>query len=202
MELTSTFSKKEIELFDKTIRDSKCYLEFGCGWSTIRATEYSLAKKIYSVESDVKWFDNISYYLSTMCIGNGSRTKIYHAYIGPTKEWGMPEDLDPNSAVYYSNLFPDYSEKIFSFLSKYERPDTILIDGRFRVACTLASILNCKGSPTIIIHDFTIRDYYHILLKYIDIVTTEDTMCIFKIKDKIDIDIVIQDYDKYKFNPL
>ena len=42
-------SEREMFLFDKTIRNSKVYLEFGAGGSTLRTLQNSQAK-IYSVD--------------------------------------------------------------------------------------------------------------------------------------------------------
>ncbi|WP_232473249.1 hypothetical protein [Brachyspira sp. SAP_772] len=59
--------------------------------------------------------------------------------------------------------------------------DTILVDGRFRVACVLNSIFYCRNA-VIIIHDFFNREYYNVLLNYLDIVEKADTLGVFKIK--------------------
>ena len=54
-------SEKEILLFDKTIRNSKVYLEFGTGGSTFRTLLNSSAK-IYSVDSDLNWIRSMQRY--------------------------------------------------------------------------------------------------------------------------------------------
>lgn len=44
----------EVSLFDKYIKSSAHYLEFGSGGSTIRTLQKSNAK-VYSVESSIEW---------------------------------------------------------------------------------------------------------------------------------------------------
>ena len=75
----------------------------------------------------------------------------------------------------------------------------MLIDGRFRVACALATIMNCKKSTKIMIHDYTFRQYYHILEEFLDIVETIDTLVVFKIKNNVDMKKVEELYNEYKY---
>ena len=78
-----------------------------------------------------------------------------------------------------------------------------LIDGRFRVACTLKLILEChKNSDLkILIHDFWDREEYHVVLRYLDIVDKADTIGLFSIKEPVDLESVRTDYGAYKVNP-
>jgi len=39
----------------------------------------------------------------------------------------------------------------------------VLVDGRFRVACFLASILSITEDTTIFFDDYVDRDYYHVV---------------------------------------
>ena len=90
----------------------------------------------------------------------------------------------------------NYSKLIFK---KFENDyDFVFIDGIARVACALQIILNCKPDIKILIHDFNIRPYYHILYKYLDIIYAIDTFALFSIKDDIDIEEIKKDYEIYK----
>lgn len=187
-------SKNEQKMFDKYIKRSKYYLEFGSGGSTLRALQRSKAK-IYSVESSLDWIDYLNRYLIVYLLKN-KRLLLYHADIGNTQDWGFPASDDSK------NLFPNYSNGIFGCLNS-DRIDTILIDGRFRVACVLNVILNLSSvdEPAILIHDFWNRENYHILLKYLTEIDSVETLGVFKIKNKVDIDSVKQDYNIYKYLP-
>ena len=55
-------TKNEKFLFDRKIRNSNNYLEFGLGGSTLRALRKSRAK-IYTVESSPEWLSSVRKYL-------------------------------------------------------------------------------------------------------------------------------------------
>jgi hypothetical protein len=52
-------------------------------------------------------------------------------------------------------------------LSSNQQPDLILIDGRFHIACFLASILLAKPGTIILFDDYFDRPNYHVVEKYI-----------------------------------
>lgn len=100
--------------------------------------------------------------------------------------------------------YTKYSSEIFNALEKNNyKIDTVFIDGRFRVACTLKSIEKFYNNKDlrIIIHDFWNREHYHIVLNYLDVVDKVDTLGVFKIKENINFDKLKNDYDEYKNNP-
>ncbi|MCZ9877131.1 hypothetical protein OFP88_13935 [Brachyspira hyodysenteriae] len=76
-----------------------------------------------------------------------------------------------------------------------------MIDGRFRVACVLNTILNCNKNIKIIIHDFFNREEYHILLNYLDTIEKSNSLGVFKIKENINTDEINKLIEKYKYNP-
>ena len=78
-----------------------------------------------------------------------------------------------------------------------------MIDGRFRVACTLKTISECYKNRDleILIHDFWDREEYHILLKYLHEVDRADTLGVFVIKTNFDLIAIMKDYDLYKYIP-
>ena len=148
----------ERELFINTARNSKYYLEFGGGGSTFLVLK-STDAKVVCVEGDINWINHMrmNYFIyeqELLC-----RLKFYHVYIGKIRDTSYPID---NSEY---DKYPNYSSKIFECIDK-EKIDTVFIDGRFRVACALQSIINLNKNIVIIIHDFFDRDYYHVLLNY------------------------------------
>ena len=187
-------TKNEQKVFNNHIKNSKYYLEFGSGGSTLRILQKSKAK-IYSVESSSDWID----YLCKYFIIRNAREKrlfFHHVDIGQTKGWGYPVSKES------IELFPNYSNSIFNTLDA-GKIDTVLIDGRFRVACVLSVILNITSNKntTILIHDFWNREKYHRVLKYLIEVDKVDTLGVFKIKSNVDLDLVKQDYEIYKHIP-
>ena len=188
-------TQKERELFDRKIRNSAAYLEFGMGGSTFRALQKSNTK-VYCIESSKDWISMMREYWWIRSMET-ERLAVYHVDIGPPKEWGIPSSEESKE------LFPNYSGIIYNMIPK-KNIDTILIDGRFRVACALKAILECNSNSNlqILIHDFSIRPNYHIVLEYLDEVETADTLSVFKIKEKLDYDLVREAYEKYKYLPI
>ncbi len=187
-------SKNERAAFDRVISKSKNYLEFGAGGSTIRALQKSNTK-IYSVESSLDWIQFMRNYIVVRFFEN-KRLTFFNVDIGKTKFWGYPDGESSK------HLFPHYSESVFESLDS-KSLDVVFIDGRFRVACTLSTILNLypNTNHTILIHDFWIREEYHSVLKYLDLIEKVDTLGVFKIKEEIDIKEVKEEYEQFKFVP-
>lgn len=187
-------STPEKRMFDRHIKNSKYYLEFGSGGSTIRVLLRSQAT-IYSVESSIDWIREMSKYV-LIKYWNKKRLFFYHVNIGETKGWGFPAGDGSKE------LFPDYSSSIFETIDP-QKIDTVLVDGRFRVACVLSTILHLFSNEnlTIMVHDFWIREKYQVILKYVTEVDRADSLGVFKIKTDIDLNLVKKDYGLYKYIP-
>lgn len=168
----------EREVFFRHLEKSKVYFEFGSGGSTFKALNMPI-KKVYSVESSRSWYDSMCSY--KFITENMENKKLNYMYVntGETKEWAYPVD---DSTRY---LWPNYSRAI-STISSPQTVDTVLVDGRFRVACVLMSILVCKPDTTIIIHDFWDRPNYHAVLEFLEVIEQAGTLGVFKIKDNLD----------------
>ena len=182
-------TKKEQDFLIKYSKNAEEYLEFGSGGSTFLMLLNTQIQHITSVESDKKW---IKYLRNWKIIPNNEkkRLKFLHINIGRTGEWGRPIDLEKK------DKFPNYSLCPFINNKNY---DVVFIDGRFRVACALQTILNCNKNTKILIHDFINRPYYHSILEFTDIVDTVDTMVLLKIKDDFNKNQLISLYEKYKY---
>ena len=186
-------SRKEKKLFDKRIKNSKVYLEFGMGGSTFRVLQKSNAK-IYSIDSSLDWISFMREYRQIKK-AEKDRLSLFHIDIGPTRDWGRPKSNE------HREKYPNYSAKIFRQIDK-KNIDTVLIDGRFRVACTLKTILECQQNKNIqiIIHDFWNREQYHSVLNYLDVVDRIDSLGVFAIKKHLDFNSVKNDYELYKYD--
>ena len=187
-------STNEKRVFDELISQSKNYLEFGLGGSSLRALLKSKAK-IFSVESSSAWIDHMRKYL-VLRYYEKKRLYIFSVDIGPTGEWGYPKSDQCKS------LYENYSSKVFGVVD-HQLIDLVLIDGRFRVACTLKSIISLCGNKDVkfAIHDFWNRDHYHVVLKYLDVLEKTDTLGVFSIKEGVDLQAVEADYHGYKLDP-
>lgn len=184
-------TENEKRLLIKYIQKSNHHLEFGMGGSTFLSLYYSRSF-VYTVDSSNDWIIKIkNHYYS---IWNKKRLCICYADIGPTKEWGYP-------TLQHDERFKNYSSAVFEIIGS-QIIDTVLIDGRFRVACAINSIIMLNEQPPIImIHDFWQRPQYNILLKYLELIDSIDSLVVFKIKEGINLTDLHTDYDKYKYIP-
>ena len=181
---------KEKVFFSLILTKCKKYLEFGVGGSTLLAYTTQNIKKIISVDSDINWINEIK---KNKKIKNDENKKIIFEYIdiGEISNLGYPK-------IKTEKIF-NYSNQVFK---KYKNEyDLVLIDGRFRVACALQVILNCKKDIKILIHDFNDRPSYHILYKYLDVIYSINNLVLFSIKERININDVIKSYEIYKSIP-
>ncbi len=170
---------KEKVFFSLILTKCKKYLEFGVGGSTLLAYTTENIKKIISVDSDINWINEIKKFKN---IKNDDNQKLIFEYIdiGEVTNFGYPK-------IKTEKIF-NYSNKVFK---KYKNDyDLVFIDGRFRVACTLQVILNCKKDIKILIHDFNGRPFYHILYKYLDVIYSINNLVLFSIKERININEV------------
>ena len=187
-EIFAVLTENERLFFSLLLKKSKKYLEFGMGGTTLLAYVTPNIEKIISIDSDYNWIQKVKNF-KNLKNEEGKRIILNYIDVGKIGNWGFPISKKNQN-------IPNYSKQIFQ---KFERDyDFVFIDGISRVACALQVILNCKPDIKILIHDFNYRPYYHILYKYLDIIYAIDTFALFSIKDDIDINEIIQDYEIYK----
>ncbi|WP_375057617.1 tetratricopeptide repeat protein [Zobellella sp. DQSA1] len=180
-------SISEQNLFKESLTKANNYFEFGSGGSTIWASKKGLIIK--GVESDVNWVNALIDKIGDSC-------QLDAVDIGPTKEWGMP------SSMSHKDKFPNYSLAIDKHKDSF---DLILVDGRFRVACVLTSILHIikhhttPESARIFIHDFWNRPQYHIVLNFLDCLERSESAGLFLLKPNINAKEVKDLWHKYAY---
>lgn len=110
-------------------------LEYGSGGSTLAAVK--IVPVVVSVENDLKFARALRRGVRQV---NGGRFYPVVVNIGRTESWGEPVDRDPTPMrVRRWRQYPEAPWKLLQ--RKGLVPDFIFIDGRFRVACTLDSML-------------------------------------------------------------
>lgn len=169
--------KSEIILLMKYYKKTTHYLEFGMGGSTLLACKFKNIKNIYSVEASEKWINTLKHHTKHL-----QKNRLIIDYVdinGDDDFWSYPKDDSKKSN--WPKYYNPWQKIPFE-------PDFILIDGRFRVACLLHILLKMKSLVFIAIHDYSIRENYHIVEKYLDIVECKETLYIFKIKPNIDME--------------
>lgn len=128
-------------------------LEYGSGASTMLASQM-LGKLILSVESDRHWARKLRREIGET--GPTSSAIVYHVDIGPTGLWGRPVDESGWKRYHrYPNAIWD--EPFF------RHPDVVLIDGRFRPACLITTMLHATRPVTVLFDDYTNRPRYRLI---------------------------------------
>jgi len=180
--------KEGLEIFNKMILQSKAYLEYGSGGSTLTASACQNLDIIISVESDKAWADKIISAVSQ----SQKKIAIDYVDIGPVGNWGKPLSTEK---IY--NYF-SYTTKPWERSEQYGiEPDLVLIDGRFRVSTILFSLLKTQLGTVILFDDYTNRHYYHVIEEFIKPSKNYGRMALFEIKKKNISDKLIEKIMRY-----
>jgi len=174
----------ESELFLKYIQNSNYYGEYGSGLSTIYVSNFSTVKAI-SAETDILWINKIKDNLSSE-----SNIELMHTNLGKILHFGRPE------SYVYKDKIKDYLNSIWVGDFK---PDLVLIDGRFRVACFLTSLINAERGTHIIFDDYPSRPYYHIVEKFEKPISQNNRQAVFKVSKNYEENEIKYYLDKFEY---
>lgn len=169
-------SGAEIDCLIAYMKRCSRYLEFGCGGSTILASRLGIPH-LCSVESDRLWAEAVKQEPRVRASFEDGSYRLHWVDIGETGEWGFPNS-DTNAAKWPAFSLSVWAELTFS-------PDVVLVDGRFRVSCTLQTIARCPEGTLIAVHDFE-RENYQPILRHADIVEQAERLVILRRKRDID----------------
>lgn len=125
-------------------------LEYGTGGSTIMASEMP-GKTVFSVESDKRWCAKMQAYLDAS--KPVSQVTLHYANIGKTGKWGRPTEGSS------WRRFHRYPLSVWD-LPNFEAPDLVLVDGRFRAACLITTLLRTEKPVTVLFDDYAGRAQY------------------------------------------
>ena len=170
-------SKNDMEMFYKYLDKIQVYFEYGSGGSTYQANIRNNIRKIYSVESDIRWHNNLKNIVKSDKI-----QYIYNEMDTRPYKWGYP---GPNATIAQKKNYSDHIKNLTK--EEQDNIDFVFIDGRFRVACCLKCFDIINDNCLICFDDFLDRPFYHIVLDYYDIVesTIDKRMAILKKKQNI-----------------
>lgn len=143
-----------LALFEACLSDTQCLLEFGAGGSSVTAARMKV-RTVISVESDADFLA-----AADAAVRAAAADTIFvghHADIGPTREWGNPVDRSK------LHLWPRYCSSVWARIAseRLPQPGLVLIDGRFRVACMLGTLLMGQPGTRILFDDYYDRPAYH-----------------------------------------
>jgi hypothetical protein len=175
--LSLTFPKLMREFYIEQALNSNLVLEYGSGSSTFFCVTNNVP--IISVESDLIFLNYLKNEINFFTTNN-SQVRLLHANIGNTKALGYPEN---DSSI---KLYPQYATLPWKILSAQKlKPDLVLIDGRFRVACMLVTMANIKKPTKVIFDDYVGREYGHVIEKYIKPIKTIERAALFELNPGI-----------------
>lgn len=189
-----TMTQPELDVLHKRLSASKSYLEYGAGASTITAAQSSNLSRIDCVESSAQFIDErVRPDPAVQTAVAAGRLRFHIIDIGPTGDWGAPVDDRAR------HLWPNYSLSVFSQPGDH---DLVLVDGRFRVACTLAAILCTPPNAVIMIHDFFwFRVEYRAVLPFLNVIERADTLAVFAKRADVDRRRVQRSLAEFQYEP-
>lgn len=145
-----TLPEDEAKALAGALRKAQVVLEYGSGGSTVMAAE--MGKTVLSVESDAEWLAGMRDWFDRH--PPKAKLLLHYADIGPTGKWGMPTGQKS------FRKFPGYALDIWDN-PEFEHPDMVLIDGRFRPACLMATAFRITRPVTVLFDDYVGREPYH-----------------------------------------
>lgn len=137
--------------FRAIVRGARVYGEYGVGASTEYVYRHTGAR-IVAVETSRGWAAEVARGKDR------ARLQLFWADLGPVGNWGYPLTYAKRGD------FASYTDAIWQLP---EKPDVVLIDGRFRVACFLTSLLHGDPGLTIVFDDYAGRPHYHLVEEFL-----------------------------------
>lgn len=162
---------------------SRCetYLEYGAGGSTLAAAE--MAHRVVTVDTDRHFLERVSERIT-------GQAELYpvHVDIGLTRAWGRPlVTLRTRKRLARWRRYPVAPWARLSQLSVL--PEVIFVDGRFRVASVLESLLQLPDDADccFLVDDFEGRErMYWPILEFARSVSRYDRMITFRKTERFD----------------
>ena len=172
------------EAFVRDLNESKTYLEFGSGSSTLAAS-VSATSRVVSVESDLRFMNAVRTQVEGVQ-NVQSKFDFLHVDIGLTGPWGVP--VFKSQFWRMRRLWPNYSEAPWNEVGPEFRADFVLVDGRFRVACALAVCIHQADYEwKMLVDDFIDRPEYFPIKEFADLVEMRGRMAVFAPSSRLDL---------------
>ena len=183
-------SKPEIELFKRYIGAARRYLEFGSGGSTYLAALNPLIEYIASVEGLELWINKCSKLKQIKRLMANNKLAFHYIDYNAGDDCGKPQNNEKAQMFnVYSDIVTNYPPRTF---------DTILIDGRFRVACALKAYDFIDNKARIMFHDYISRPEYKVVEEFFTVVESVDSMAVLQKRADVNRDDLEEYIDYYK----
>ena len=137
-----------------------------------------------SVESDPAWVDAVSQHPEIAPLILSGNTAILYGNIGPTKSFGAPASMD------HVHKWPTYIRLPWvEWARRGTMPELVLVDGRFRVAACLSTIVTWTlaggegRGPIVVLHDVVPeRTSYTRIFDFFEIIESVETLRVLRIR--------------------
>lgn len=172
------------DIFNDLISTAKTYGEYGCGASTIWAANHT-ALEVTSVDTSKAWLDHVQ----TKIIRTDA-IKAVHVDLGPLGDWGRPDGYQ------YRQRFIDYVEGPWMEGKSF---DLVLIDGRFRMACFLTTLLRARPGTRILFDDYVERKHFHVAEQFLESFRRNDRQAAFIVPEKLDHTYIREERDRFLY---
>ncbi len=160
------------EAFRRYVARAEVYGEYGVGLST----DYVLSlhkTPVLAVDTSKAWVAVVRDRNATAA----AFLQVEWVDVGQIGNWGKPIGYSHREA------FSEYARSIWLHEKK---PDTILIDGRFRVQCFLCSLLMADAGSVLIFDDYCDRPEYHVVEEFARPVETCGRQAVFRVPASFD----------------
>jgi len=163
-------SAEERRLLEWAAADRRTIVEYGVGGSTVIFARTG-AERIVSIDADPAWIAKVGGNPDVAAGIAEGRVELVYADIGPTRAFSYPIDRASSA------LWPGYVLAPWSHVDP-ATVDFVFIDGRFRVAAALSTLLHCTADVTVLVHDFWVRDHYRAILADFVVVARVESMAL------------------------
>lgn len=156
-----TLPAAEAERVARAYGEAEVILEYGSGGSTVLAAEL-IGKTVFSVESDQHWAKMMQGWFAQNPPAESTRIEVIWVNIGETGEWGKP--VNTSGWRHYA----DYPLSVWQH-DEFRQPDVVLVDGRFRPGCAMATAFCTKKPVTLLVDDYKRRKGYHAIEEFLGV---------------------------------
>lgn len=157
-------------LFLAALDGARVYGEYGLGASTLWVDRNTDAC-IIGVDTSAEWVTR------TRAALNRPGHDLRHVDVGPVAKWGRPRSYKKR------RNFIRYVDGPWTGPAK---PDVVLIDGRFRVACFLTCLGTADPGTVIVFDDYTQRPIYHLVEEVLRPEAVNDRQAMFVVPEDLD----------------
>lgn len=154
--------------------EAEVVVEFGCGGSTLLLLA-ACPGRLVTVENDAAWLSRLAARPLCAAAHEANRWIPLHVDQGPLAPWGWPRDPERQR---------DGAAYVNAPWEAAPRPDLVLVDGRYRLACTFTALARVGVGGRVALHDFWSRPHYRPALEDAELEATSGNLVVLRRRDK------------------